>query len=850
MVDLVRAMQAEGRSGPVFWGRLVWDTTTQAVAAWWAIVRGMTTTMTTRTMEDPMATLFADLRYALRRIGRQPLFSATVILLVAVGIAGNAAVFRLANGLFLRPLPFAEADRLVDLDETAPAWNLEYVSVSITDFRLWQESNETFESMTAFSPRGGNLAVDGGSTRVDLLATTHDAAEVFGLEPRFGRFYTEAEDAPDVPLVALLTSDFWESQFGSDPDVIGRTVQLGGATAEVIGVLPDEAEFLSDVDLWIPLQEDDESAYYLSAVGRLRDGATVEQARADLLSLHRSVIAERSVNEVTSPTVDSLRDRYLGEYRLGTGVLLGAVALVLLIACGNIAGLMVARSVGRQAEVSIRQALGAGRARLVTQLLTESVVLAGIGAIAGTALGIWGSGLMIGLMADQFPDFVSFDLDARFVAFSVVMTLGAAIVFGLLPALRGSGATTSVASATSSRTTASRGTRRMLGGLVMAEVAAAAVLLIVAGLAVRDARAVGRIDPGFDPSRLVTYRLQLDAARYPDDEARGRFATDYATRLAAVPGVESAVLATTLPLMGHSGWFFEVEGHERPEGDMGPVVLRRWVSTNYLEAMGLTLVGGRGFTSTDGRSEGESVVVVNESFVGTHVPAGLDPIGQRIHTGGDDPTLYTIVGVVRDVKHYGLDEEMRPGTYEPLAQGNPSFLQVALRSTADPLGVVPAARAATAELDPGLPMFDVQAMAERLDDSLLGRRSTTWLIAVFSGVALFLAVAGLYGVISYTVGQRAGEISVRMAMGAPTGAVSRQVVREGMTMVALGLLVGLIIARLAGGPISGLLVGVSPSDPWVFGGVTLLLMGVALVANWLPARRAAAINPMKTLRGE
>ncbi len=849
MVQLVRAMRAESRPERAFWVRLIWDTLSEAAAAWWALARNGVVTMTTRRVEEPMKTVVSDLRYALRRISRQPLFSATVIVLVAVGIAGNAAVFRIANGLFLKPLPFAEADRLVDLDETAPDWNLEYASVSIADFRLWQESNQSFESMMAYTGRGGNLAVEGGSARVTYLAATHDIDDVLRLEARLGRFFTPDEDTPDAPLVALLTSDFWESQFGADPDIIGRTVSLGGVTTEIIGVLPDEAEFVEDVDLWVPLQEDDQSSYYLAAVGRLRDGVTLDAARADLLSIHKSVIAERSENDVTAPTVASLRDRYLGEYRLGTGVLIAAVALVLLIACGNIAGLMVARAVGRRAEIAIRRALGAGRHRLVAQLLTESLVLAGIGAVVGTVLGVWGSGRMLGLMADQFPTWVSFDLDARFVAFSAAVTLGAVVVFGLTPALRGARASASV-TITSGRTTASRGTRRMLSGLVVAEVAAAAALLVVAGLAVRDGRAVGRIDPGFDPNGLVTYRLQLDDARYPEAEDRIGFAQNYLERLRAVPGVDDAVLATTLPLMGHSGWFFQVEGHERPEGEMGPVVLRRWVSPAYLESMGLTLVRGRGFDATDGRSEGESVVVVNETFVRTHLPAGMSPLGMRIHTGGTEPTLYTIVGVVRDVKHYGLDEDMRPGTYEPLAQGNASFLQVALRASGDPLAVVPAARAATAEVDPALPMFDVRTMSERLDGSLLSRRATTWLIAVFSGVALILAIAGLYGVISYTVSQRVREISVRMAMGAQGSTVSWQVVREGMTMVAVGLGMGLLAAFLVAGPVSGLLVGVSATDPWVYGAVALLLGGVAAVANWLPARRAAGIDPMTTLRAE
>lgn len=849
MLDLARAMRADGQGGLGFWVGLVWDALSQAAAGWWWLARSSLGAVTTRRVEEPMTTLLADLRYAARRIMRQRLFSATIVFLVAVGIAGSTAVFRIVNGLFLKPLPFPAAERLADIDVEAPAWNLEFVGVAIPDFRAWREGTTTFQSMAAYAQRGANVEVDGGATRVGILAATHDIDEVIGLEPHLGRFFGPDEDVADGPAVAMLSRGFWEAQFAGDMQIVGRTLQLDGLTVEIIGVLPPEAQFLADVDLWVPLQEDDESSYYLTAVGRLRDGASIDQAREDLRAIHRAMIPQRSENDVTTPVVQDLRSRYLGQYRLSSGILLAAVGLLLLIACGNVAGLMTARSLGRASEVSLRTALGARRGRLVAQFMTESVVLAGLGAVLGTVAGVWGADALLTAQAGQFPAWVRFDLDARFVAFAVLVAGAATALFGVAPAVRGS-ASPSGHAGSSGRVTASRATRALLSWVVAAQVAAAAALLVVAGVAARDAHEVGTRDPGFTPADLVTWRLQLERDRYPERADRLAFLDAYTERLEALPGVTSAVLGSTLPLMGHSGYFFEVEGFERPEGELGPVVLRRWVTPNYFDAMGITLLRGRGFEPFDGRDEGDYVVVVNESFVRSHVPEGSDPIGHRIHTGGANPTLLTIVGVARDVLHYGLDQEMRPGTYEPVSQNPSVFIQAAVRAPGTGLSVVPAARAATLDLDAGLPLFDVQTMQQRLDTSLLSRRSTMWLIVTFSTAALLLAVAGLYGVVSYSVNQRTREISIRMAMGARGGAVSGQVVRQGMALAGAGLAVGLGGAFLLAGPVSGILAGGDAADPAVFAAVALLLLAVAAVANWIPARRAAALDPAGALRGD
>ena len=845
--DMRREWEEEGRGSAFrFWWGLGWDAVTGAAAAW--VSPSLRTTRRTFDLGDHMSTLLQDLRYALRQLRRQPVFSATIVLLVAIGIAGNAAVFRMFNGLFLRPLPFPEAHRLVDLDVTAPEWDLDYVSVAIGDYRDWTEGNRSFESLAVFFQSGGNLSADGGAERVTYLMASHTLDDVLEMEPAMGRFFVEEEDQPDVPLVALLSAGFWERSFGADPDVVGRTFRLDGNEVEVIGVLPPSAAFLGDEDLWVPLREDDVSGYYLRGIGRLLDGVTPEAAQEDLLRVHRAQIEDRSVNEITSPVVAPLRDRYLGDSRLGSTILFGAVGVVLLIACANIAGLMFARAVGRAREVAVRRALGAPRSRLVRQLLTESVVLAGLGGALGAAGGLWASTRLLNRLGEQFPPFVTFDLDPRFLGFVISATAGAALVFGLLPALRASRSDARHVR----RGTPSAGTRRGLRFLVGGEVALAAVLLVVAGLLTTDLRSLNRVDPGFDAANLLTWRIQLTGTQYPSSEERLAFTELYRERLGRIPGDTDVVISSNLPLMGHSGWFFEVEGATDPAAEDGapssPVVLRRWATPGYFQAMGVPILQGRAFDDFDGREEGTQVVVVNQAFVRTHLADGTDPIGQRIRAGTGE--WMTIVGVSQDVLHYGVDTEMRPGTYEPLRQNAGAFLQVALRSTLSPAELRTAARAATAEVDPELALFDVETMATRMDDALLTRRSTSWMVGIFSAVALLLAGAGLYGVISYSVGQRRQEIGIRMAMGARSAQVGRSVVREGMVIAALGVGVGLATALALGGLVSGVLVGTAASDPTVYLGVGGLLLAVAGLANWLPARRAARLSPMNTLRTE
>ncbi|MEQ9400648.1 MAG: ABC transporter permease [Longimicrobiales bacterium] len=848
------ARRERERPGLRFWARVLWDAGRHAAAAWVAASRTRGRGPDGRRGETMIRSIASDIRFALRQLTRHPLYAGMVVLLVAVGIAGNAAVFRIFNGMFLQPLPFAEADRLVDLDERADEWNLDFTGMAWADFQAWRENNRSFESMAVFTSFGRNLADEAGAERVSLVAATHDLDDVLRLQPVLGRFFGPAEDVDGGARVVMLTEAYWTDRFGGRADVLGSALTLNGEPYEIIGVLPPEAELLQAADMWTPLQGSG-SGWYLQGLGRLADGIDPAVAQEDLTAIHKGMLQERPVNRITTPVVTPLRERFLGGNRLGAGLLLGAVGLLLLIACANIAGLVLARSFSRADELAVRQALGARRGRLVRQLLTESLLLGMAGGAVGLAVGVAGSNLLVDLLADanQFPLWVRFDLDARFLAFVLVVSVGATALFGLIPALRtqpapGAGA--------AGRSSTSRGRRRAMQSLVAAQVGLAAVLLVVGGLTVLDVRRLASVDPGFRVEGLLTFRYSLPSNRYPDDDSRFTYAATLLERLNALPDVEAATSANLMPLFDHQGWFFTVEdAPPRSQDEGNPVVLMRGVMPGYFEALGLELAQGRTFDDFDGRDETQRVAIVNEEFVRSHMGGDADPLGRRIASGTDRPEddseWRTVVGVVRDARHYGVDADMRPGVFLPQQELAFSYGQVAVRAAGgDPDAVVDAVRSAALEVDPEVPPYALTTMADRFDQTLFTRTASAWLFALFAGVALLLAVAGIYGVISYAVGQRRQEISIRMAMGAERVSVLRSVVIQGMTMVGLGLVGGLVVAVAAAGRMGGLLVDVSATEPTVYVVVAVTLLAVAAVANYVPARRAARMDPMGVLRGE
>ncbi|HSR53206.1 MAG TPA: ABC transporter permease [Acidobacteriota bacterium] len=797
-----------------------------------------------------MTAVWQDLKLALRWMVRRPGFTLMITGMLALGIAGNTVIFNIYSGLFMRPLPLPAPERLVDLDEKAPQWNLEYVGISDPDFHAWRRDNQTFELISVWDDSTFNLAIEGEAERVRGLETTHDLAELLGYRPLLGRNFTAEEDQPGGEKVALVSHAMWQRLFGGREDVLGQILRLDDTPYEIIGVLPQEAVFPDDVDLWVPLQSDPTSqdGWYLDGIGRLKPGVTLQQARQDLTRVHKSLIEERSVNEITSPRLTPLRERYLGDVRAVTTLLLGAVGLVLLIACANVAGLMLARGASRAREMGIRLSLGASRTRVIRQLLTESLVYSVLGGILGGLAGWAGLRAVVSIMAERMPEWVAFTFDWRFLVFFAAVLLLTAVLFGLMPAFQSTRLNVQqVIRDSALRGGVSAGGRRTLNGLVVAELALAFVLLIGAGLLFRTFTALQEVDPGFQVSNVLTYGVSLSPQRYSEGEQIRAFFQELIERSAALPGVTSAGAVTATPLAGHWGNFFEAEGApERGEDEDNPVVLFRVATPEYFEAMGIKLRSGRWYDHSQGQGEENQVVVINESMARLHWP-NQEAVGKRIRGGGSEHWM-TVVGVAQDTKHYGLDEDMRPGVFVPFNQYSIRRMMMVLRTTVDPNTLVEPSRQLVRQLDPSLPIFSVMSMAERLDRSLWIRRAYSWVFGLFAGVALLLALGGIYGVTSYAVSQQTHEIGIRMALGARRSHVVRQVLSNGLKLLALGLVLGLAGALAAGELLSGLLLNVSALDALTYGLVTLLLAMAAMAASLAPARRAATIDPLLALR--
>ena len=799
--------------------------------------------------------IWHDLRVACRILRVNPAFSLTVILLLALGVAGNTAIFSVFNGLFLRPLPFPGSDRLVDLNEAAPKWNLTQVGVSNPDFGAWRSGNSTFDGMGFFSSGGANLSDSSGlARRIDTAEVTHEYLDVLGLKPALGRNFLPEEDRPGGAKVVLLGYNLWQSMFHGDRNVLGRIVKLDEQPFAVIGVLPREA-VLPTADAWRPLAVDTNQggSYYLMGVGRLKRGVSMEQGKADLTRVHKGMIqsVKAEVNEFTFPTVMPLRDRYLGDFRTVTHILLGAVGVVLLIACVNIAGLTMVRGEARAREIAIRAAVGASRARIVRQLLTESLVIASLGGALGVLLGKAALAGMVSLMPDDLPRWIGFQWDARFALFSVLVTGAAAMLFGLAPALQAAAVDAGGSLQEASRSSLSRGRRRLLGALVVGEVALACMLLVCSGLLIQAFRKVLHVDPGFRPDHLMTWQLDLPAVKYPKAEQQLAAYRELVGRLKALPGVAGISAASHIPLGGHEGNFFLAEGAPPPKPNQQyPVVLTVTAWPGYCETMGMTLLKGRWLDERDQAAKAPQVVIVNESFAKLFWP-GRDPVGKRIRYASSQPTPWMLVaGLARDTRHYGLDEEMRPGVFMPFTMNPHSSLFMVLRSAADVRGLIGPVRETIRQVDPGLAMFEVRTMTELLDRSLWTRRACSWLFGAFAAVAILLAVAGIYGVVSFTVSRRTREIGIRIALGARPGQVLLGVLASGMALVAAGAALGLAASMAIARLLQSMLFGVSGRDYATYGAVMALVVSVGALASSIPARRAASVDPMRALRFE
>lgn len=813
-----------------------------------------------RPRESLLSGLIQDLKFSFRALTKRPGFTLLVVGMLALGVAANAAIFSGVNSVLLRPMPFQEPDRLVVLDEIAPEWGLESVSISYPNFHHWNEDNRTFESMAVYDTRSFNLAVDGRPDRIGGALVHWRLLHVLGLEPVIGRDFTAQDWVEGAQLVTLVSERFWRERLGGSPDALGSTVRFDSREHTVIGVYPDEAVLPQGVEAWTLLTTIDgccelserQGSWWLAGIGRLRPDVTLEQALADLRAVHAGLVDEYGGSrEVATPRLDPLHELLVEQTRPMLLVMLGAVALLLLIACGNVAGMMLARAAGRGREIGIRTALGAGRGRIVRQLLTESLMLSVVGGALGVLLGHVAMQRLVAAMPERARGWVRIEADWRIFAFAVGIAALTALVFGLAPALYASRRSAAGALQEGAvRGSAGGVRRRALSGLVVAEVALAVVLLVGAGLLLGAFRTLTERDPGFrtDP---VTYSVSLPEAGYPDEEATTAFWQRLIERTGALPGVDSAGLTTIRPLAGHTGYFFAIEdGLELPEDEPAPVVLTRFATPAYLETMGVTFLRGGPYEEADALVEDEPFgIVVNESFARTFW-GEVDVLGRRVRTGGDAAPWLTITGVIRDTRHYGPDRSMRPGVFLPYwTQGANRFATMAMRG--DGLGtadIMPAVREIVRDLDSDVPIFSIGSMEDHLEEYLWGQRMFAALLGGFAAAALLLALGGIYSTVSYSVNERRIEIGIRMALGAQRRRVLREVVRSGMTVAATGLAIGLGAAWLLAGVVASNLEGAQPREPSLYLGVAGLLLAAALGANVLPARRAAGTEPVTAMR--
>jgi len=807
-----------------------------------------------------LETLFQDLRFASRMLAKNPGFTAVAVLTLALGIGANTAIFSVVNGVLLKPLPYRQPDRLVSL--FLHGRGLDRGVMGVADFLALNERQKAFEQVAAFSPSpiGFTLTGLGSPQMIPGTSVTSDFFSVLGIQPVLGRSFLPAEGKPGGNLSAIVSHRFWEQFLHADPAAIGSAIKLDGKTYTVIGVLPLGFHFGPHNELWPILQLQparQRPPYWLLTVGRLKPGISETQATADASLIAKQVHEQFPLSDDTSAIVVPMKDLMVGDSREALLILLGAVGFVLLIAVVNVANLHLSRSGSRIREFAIRSALGAGRRRLICQLLTESLILAALGGVLGLAVAYGGVRAILALSPDAFPRIEEITVDSRVLAFTSLIAIVTGILFGLVPALRSAGSSTGQSLKEGSRiATSGRSARRWHGALIVAEFALALVVLTGAGLLIRTLSQLQSVNPGFNSSHLVTALLTLPKGRYANAPQFTSFYEQLLERVKNTPGVEAASITMSLPpnLLELTNPF-HIEGKPDVPGQPAPAVGEIPVGTDYFATLGIPLFRGRLFSDQD-RSSATHVLVINENMARRYFP-DQDPVGRRVQTGEYDPKgdWYTIVGVVGNVKYEGLGEKDQPTMYVPYFDSGwcPWFVRemyIVVRSASAPEKVVSGLQSAAWSLDNQLALAHVRTMDQLLYESVAGSRFRAVLFGVFAGLALVLAMIGIYGVMAYSVGERTHEIGIRIALGAHRTNILQTILREGGSLALLGVGIGFVVALALSRTLSGLLFGVQANDPLTFAAVAAFLLSVALAACYLPARRAMRVDPMVALRYE
>ena len=806
--------------------------------------------------------LIQDLRYALRTLAANPAFTAVAVGTVALGIGANTSIFTAVHHLLFRPYPFLESpNRLVAVWHVAPRGN-DHNEVSAGDFHDWRENLKSFDHLVSHVWWTGNVTGGERPERVLGMQVSADYFEALGLRPALGRTFVAGEDTPGHDRVVLLSWGLWQRRFGGDTGVLGTVMSINGIPRTVIGVMPEGVRYPAPAEMWAPYAPPPETwtrrqSHYLLVTGRLAPGVTIDQARAEVKRLSSALAAQYPATNTNwganvQPLVrDSARD-----IEPMLAVLMAAVGFVLLIACANVANLMLVRATGRGRELSIRAALGASRAAIIRLVLVEGGVLALAGGALGVVLGVFGVDLLRALVPADFrrmvPGLNRMSVNGAVLAFTAILSIASALLFALLPAVRAArGVATARDSLRSGATAGGRERHRLRRALVGTEVALALLLLIGAGLTFRTFQHLGTLPAGFETRGVALTSLALPVRTYADGPAAARFYSRLVERAATLPGVAAAGAANVVPLCGcNQTSSFNVVGEPPYPIEDRPDVDWRIITPGYFDALRVPIRGGRDFTVTD-RADAPRVAIVNETLARRWFPNGA--VGKRMFVEGDTTQPTEIVGIVGDMKHAGIARAALPEMFLPEAQQPAWEMTLALRTTGGDrvaTALLPALRSAVLEIDPEQPVYDQQTMQDLLSFSVLQYRFSLRLLALLGLIALVLAGVGIYGVISHLVAERTREIGIRIALGGNQGTVQRLVVRQGMSPAAIGLVTGLILAPALTTLLRGMLVGVSPHDPLTFAAVSVLLLVVALAACWLPARRAARVDPMIALRAE
>jgi len=813
-----------------------------------------------------MANILKDLRHGIRSLLKHRGFTIVAVITLGLGIGANTLMFSVVNAVLLRPLPYPNAERLVSLSQSS----LEDpdLAVSYPDYLDWRAQQSVFDDMAARLPTGGVITGANEPERVIGRLVTPSFFTTLGVQPMLGRSFTEAENAPGA-RVMVISHGLWQRQFGGSPDAIGKPITYNGEAWTVIGVLPPTFDFYGRTninnDFFAPLgrlgDEDfirDRNSHAVRVTARLKPDVTIENARAEL-----NAIAGRLSNQYPSSnagsgvTLRSFLDDYVGDFRYALRVIFAAVGFMLLIACANVANLMLTRATSRSREIALRLALGASRWRITQQLIVESLILAVVGGVFGIVLATWGISLLSKINTGELSRLDEVSIDGRVFAFTFLVTLIVGCLAGLLPTLQNSRFGLNEVFKTGDRSSASSG-GRLRRGLVAAEVAVALLLLVGAGLTLRSFERLISVEPGFDPQNVLTFRLRLPDAKYKDASQTSAFLNEAASKVSALPGVERVAVATGFPLARGTDSVYAVEGQPEPLPGHALGAIRQDVTSEYHEVLRIPLLAGRQFNVQDTETS-PLVVIVDREFVARNFPnqSSREVIGKRLRFTGDTEGWREIVGVVGHVKHSGLNEQDRPEIYRPLNQipskykaGYTRATDMLVKTSVNPLSLVGAIKKEIRLIDEAQPIAQVQTLDDKLSSSMAPQRLNLLLLGIFALIALSLASAGIYGVMSYAVTQRTHEIGVRMALGAQRRDVLKLIVRQGMGLLMIGIGFGLAGAFAATRLMNSLLFNVTARDPLTFGVVTLVLTIVALLACYIPARRATKVDPLVALRYE